>query len=309
MNRINIAKCAVICDYIPVVSTVTSLVHIFNRTFQNRADYLSPYARYLNARTIKFHLLNLIPVVNIIVSIIFKIVLNSSLRAKALASALTDQELENRQYPYAAGPAAIGSKCFNNAEIIRQYRPSGVSMPFSDDPDTVIFHFPGNKNVVFQQASNGCTAGASCMLALDHGRVLDINVMRARNLSPIERCEEDLRSVGLEVETTPGFEIYDDFRLSFSKTRLADDMAANGPCITVIQDAGANVAHAIVIDAVNLQDNTATIRDPWHGWMIDVNLDALITRLNTRVQVNVLGERVFHTRFIHIKNKDSALVV
>lgn len=308
MNKINFSKIIVACDYVPIVSTVSNLVHIFQRVYR-QIDYLSQYGRYLNARNITYHILNLIPIVNIFATCFFRQFSNSSLRARPEQSDLTSQELNYRHSPYEAGPTLAGGSVFHSHEIVRGYNPSGISIPYSESLDTIVYHFPGNRHIIFQQAANGCTAGASCMLALDHGKRVNIDVMRVRQPSPITQSELDLLDAGLNLDTTLGEQLYDVQARSFSKMKLAIDLVTKGPCVTAIQDNGANVGHAIVLDAINLQDNTATIRDPWHGWMIDVNLDALILRLNNKVLEDDSGQRIFYTRFIHIANKDVPLVV
>ena len=55
------------CDWIPVVSTVTNLTHLFARCFDIRND---SYKVYLNKHDVKQNILNLLPIINVINKII-----------------------------------------------------------------------------------------------------------------------------------------------------------------------------------------------------------------------------------------------
>jgi hypothetical protein len=49
----------------------------------------------------------------------------------------------------------------------------------------------------------------------------------------------------------------------------------HGPCIVPISDPVAG-GHFIVVDQFNAQDNSVTIRDPWHGWRIHMTREYFV---------------------------------
>ena len=123
------------------------------------------------------------------------------------------------------------------------------------------------KHVLLQQGARACAVTAVAMLVLDLEKtppdfstgkmVSDDQVVKwveKSGLKPI--CSEKL-----------------------SKELLVERIKKYGPGILGISHPDAK-GHDVILDAIDLLKKTATIRDPYHGWMITMKLAPLMSWVN-----------------------------
>ena len=123
--------------------------------------------------------------------------------------------------------------------------------------------------ILQQQARRGCTAAAAAMLILQHEKFPDLLRIMRCELGNKETIQCDLSKSGLqsiiyEVRNTP-----QDLRVS---------LLAKGSGIIGISDCEVG-GHEIVIDDVSEDLMLVRLRDPYHGWEISIDSQALIKRL------------------------------
>jgi hypothetical protein len=122
------------------------------------------------------------------------------------------------------------------------------------------------KWVIFQQGTQGCTAGSSAFLMLDHGVIPRRDVLSGRTGAPMEIVEQDLNAQGLNAivtleRTVPSADL----------SALRDLILRNGSAAMRIKFGNHNgIGHAIVVDDISEDLTRVRLRDPWHGWDITV---------------------------------------
>ncbi len=125
------------------------------------------------------------------------------------------------------------------------------------------------RHVILQQAAKSCGPSCAAMLILDHGKKPNYDTIRNISLSNTDRVARWIEDAGLQSKTTD---------LSVEKDRvgaLIKCLNADGPGVLSIRHDEIG-GHFIVLDAISVDDNTATIRDPCHGWALTMKLDVLI---------------------------------
>lgn len=135
------------------------------------------------------------------------------------------------------------------------------------------------KWVIQQQATRGCTAAATQMLIKDHGGKVDASALRLRNLGSDETMVKDIRKAGLEPLVTKNVR---------DLKQVQDLVNQNGSAIISI--GGELAGHVLIVDAL-LQDS-ARIRDPYHGWEITVTRSALEKRFSAGNDVIQIAPKV-----------------
>lgn len=137
--------------------------------------------------------------------------------------------------------------------------------------------------VIQQQATRGCTAGSAEMLIADRGGAINVANLRYTNLGNSETVASRIRRAGFVPVVT---EIRGASRRD-ALVQLQNLLNRHGPA--EINIGGEIGGHSIVVDAIDLDANTAIIRDPWHGWRLTVRLSALESRMGpstTAVQIS-----------------------
>lgn len=124
------------------------------------------------------------------------------------------------------------------------------------------------KHVILQQALKSCVPTCVAMLILDHGETPNYELCRTTNLANSDQAVVWLKKAKLESRIS---KIPEDNTKEF----LSECLKAHGPGILGIHHPSIS-AHVVVLDEISLETNEAVIRDPFHGWMISVKLDALI---------------------------------
>lgn len=137
--------------------------------------------------------------------------------------------------------------------------------------DEVVSTSEEGKHVILQQAVRSCFPSALTMLALDFKGTPLFDIMATTNITSAERKVHYLKQTGLQFVThslsgTPA-----------QKVETLEQLLTKGrPGILIIEhpDLG---GHSVVLDEVSRQKGTATLRDPYHGWMITMRLPPLMT--------------------------------
>jgi hypothetical protein len=122
------------------------------------------------------------------------------------------------------------------------------------------------KHVILQQALRSCVPTCVGMLVLDHGKIPNYFDIANADLANEQLAEMWFKEAGLASKCS---------YLDRKKTTLVQSLNNHGPGILSINhpDVG---GHVIILDEISIQKQTATIRDPFHGWMITVRLQSLL---------------------------------
>ena len=149
---------------------------------------------------------------------------------------------------------------YSDKSILKVY-PVTHSMKIIQEPRSVTVYFTENKKpIIQQQSTRGCSAAATAMLILEHEKPIDLVELTRRNLGTPEKKIKDLENAGLTPLSTRCATLAD----------LQECLKKQGPAIVSV-DSGAG-SHSIILDA--LSESSTRIRDPYHGWEIEITLDA-----------------------------------
>jgi Papain-like cysteine protease AvrRpt2 len=121
------------------------------------------------------------------------------------------------------------------------------------------------RHVILQQAAASCVPTSVAMIVLDHGGKPDYNSIKETHFAEDEDAVNWIQKAGFSAKLT--LLPHTDKIQTLSKC-----LKEYGPGALCIygNDIG---GHEIVLDAI--EDDMATIRDPFHGWCIDIRLDVL----------------------------------
>lgn len=175
--------------------------------------------------------------------------------------------------PRAAG--ATSGDVFKDEDIFRVYGFNDVVNPYAENPNVTFFKCD-DLHIGVQESPEGCSAGVAAMLALDHEKLVNYHDFKSRTAAGYDRITQDLQSVGLNVHQTPMQDLQAGLAGSLSIKQLQDAIIARGPACVRIQPPSSKMAHWVIVDEVNTYSHIVTIRDPWHGYMIGVSLDAFL---------------------------------
>jgi hypothetical protein len=137
-----------------------------------------------------------------------------------------------------------------------------------------------NKHVILQQALRSCVPTCVGMLLLDAGKTPEFKAIERVDLATASQAEFWIKSSGCEPKVT---KLQNDVIPVLSQCLKQD-----GPGIIFVEDSVLG-GHAIILDCIDLENNTATIRDPFHGWMIDISLETLV-KLSPNVIIHVITD-------------------
>ncbi len=126
------------------------------------------------------------------------------------------------------------------------------------------------KHLLLQQAARSCVPTAIAMLALDAGKNIDFSeVFVDRGRTDDEKIDL-IKAAGLTPLVVDHCGESEEERMKFLQSRIEE----YGPALLVVVDRLVG-GHTIILDKVSIEEGRATIRDPLHGWMIDVELSSL----------------------------------
>lgn len=133
------------------------------------------------------------------------------------------------------------------------------------------------KAVIQQQAKRGCTAAVSAMLIYDNDKKFALEDLLSRNLGQNDTILYDIEKAGLE----PTEERIENANPIVS---LKQAIEKAGSAIITVTDESIG-GHVIMVDHIDLEKNIARIRDPYHGWEIDITLEALQKRFRPKENI------------------------
>lgn len=148
---------------------------------------------------------------------------------------------------------------FPDHEILTVHQPvrseftSGV-----EETEQIKVKYTSNKRpIIQQQATRGCTYAAAAMLIHQHKRRFSVSTLKSTNLGDDTSIFHALSTAGL----TP-------FKNRFANLeQLNHAINQDGPAIVsvITEEIG---AHEVIVDAVT--DTFVLIRDPYHGWEVEI---------------------------------------
>ena len=124
--------------------------------------------------------------------------------------------------------------------------------------------------IIQQQCLRGCTAATAAMMILQNGKMLSeyqSQLLYRCGLRDESQIEADLSYVGLRSRITNAY------TLQNLRSLLLDQ----GTGIAEISDSDVG-GHSIILDEVSEDLQTVRLRDPFHGWEISVNSEAVVKR-------------------------------
>jgi hypothetical protein len=127
-----------------------------------------------------------------------------------------------------------------------------------------------DKAILPQIGSYACTAACSAMLILDHGRKPNLTALFERVSGDTDLIVQDLDRAHLAAAmyTTPEGEKVD--------PSVLEVLIKRGPLIVFLDTNPGS--HAVVLDEFDPRLNRATLRDPFHGWMVRTTAHAISRR-------------------------------
>jgi Papain-like cysteine protease AvrRpt2 len=288
-------------EAIPCLSTITSIACMALKCSINVKSKTS-LGLYLNSLSFGYLALTLIPIVNVI-AFIFKsrLCANSAQFAKTNHVTLANKVASSAKPPQVgsasvknktsdiytslyAAQAALSSRpraagatsgdVFTEDDILRKYEFTEAVNPYEAFDPRITFMKCDDVHVGLQESPEGCSAGVAAMLALDHGKVVNYHEFKSRKAACYARITQDLEGAGLTVKSTPLENLEDPASKELVIDRLKASIQENGPTCVRIQPVGSTMAHWVIVDDVSLEQHMVTLRDPWHGYMIGVTLDA-----------------------------------
>ncbi len=161
-----------------------------------------------------------------------------------------------------------------------------IPAQYRHPPSTLLWYgIKGRKHIYQQAGKKTDVAACAGMLLLDHGKDIPRTFGSNANLGKMEGLIPDLGSYGLSAEIR-----YID--RGVKKEAMIDSLRK------IQNDYGSIILsidcelyrHAIILDEINTDRGTATIRDPYHGWIIEIFLDALFKSRRIETIVYITSE-------------------
>lgn len=162
-------------------------------------------------------------------------------------------------FPHLEGLSLYGKHHYGNSfqdhEILRTHPPvrqeefAGVSVQFTAH----------GKPIIQQQATRGCTAGVTAMLIYEQTGKFDSTELAMRNLGHDSTIEYDFHKAGVPFLSTKCSSLED----------LQARIDEHGSAIVTVNSIG---GHVVLVDKIT--DTSVRIRDPYHGWEVDVKRSA-----------------------------------
>lgn len=134
------------------------------------------------------------------------------------------------------------------------------------------------KAIIQQQGARGCAAASTAMLIADHKKSINVHRLVSCNFSPADTKITDLEQAGLTPITTT-------IKNPQMLEKLEKQIKKQGSALVTISDE--ETSHAIVVDAVNLQEKSVRLRDPYHGWEITVKAASFLARFHGGMIIQV----------------------
>ncbi len=161
------------------------------------------------------------------------------------------------------GPCNI----FSDEEIVSLHE---VVMTTHQEDGLNIDYSTDLKAIIQQQSLRGCAMASAAMLLKDFGVSPSFDTLSNANLGDDELIKAEFRKYGFDAIKTEFKDI----------NQLRQSIEKYGSCELTISDPLVGW-HSIVVDSVTEDLLFTTLRDPYHGWQITINSEALIARAPT----------------------------
>lgn len=125
------------------------------------------------------------------------------------------------------------------------------------------------RHVLLQPGTRACVLTVGAMMLLDQGRRPDWKQVAGSNLETQDDLRRFLERGGGKPITTA----LPRGPLPARISRLAELIEKQGPA--ALEVGGHLGGHQVLLDSVDLRENVAMLREPFHGWEIGIALDAL----------------------------------
>ena len=177
-------------------------------------------------------------------------------------------------FPHLEGLCPYGRHPYGNSfqdhEILRIHPPVHQEK-FHGVPVQFTAH---GKPIIQQQATRGCTAGVTAMLIYEQTGKFNSSELAMRNLGTDSTIEFDFHQARVPFVSTKCSSLED----------LQARIEEHGSAIVTVNSIG---GHVVLVDEVT--DTSVRIRDPYHGWEVDVKrsaFEASWSKGNTVFQVD-----------------------
>lgn len=132
------------------------------------------------------------------------------------------------------------------------------------------------KHVILQQTVKSCVPTCVGMLALDHGKIPNYDLIAETSLANDEKQVAWLKELGFTIYPIKltGKELDNWPKILF------DRLAEHGPGILDVYHPAIG-EHVVILDEISKDLRRATIRDSFHGRMVTISIDLLQKWMNT----------------------------
>lgn len=203
----------------------------------------------------------------------------------------------NRHYPPGhAGETKIGgisvysitTPRFVDKDILAvNLRPEEFQSHFSDPQGGApvrVGQLPNNRHVILQIGWLGGAQACAEMIKKDRGIEPNVPLLKTAHFTDIGDLRIDLMRAGLQVDIrqfdTSRFSLPDNLRPLEAFNILNRTVKDHGPIILSLEHG--TRSHALIMDGLN--GHAVSVRDPFHGWSIEVSEQAFTAQLGTRVK-------------------------
>lgn len=213
--------------------------------------------------------------------------------------ALCDTVMTDASGKFSFEKSASGYLVFQNRDILRVNLRAKGEFPASFEGLPVGVADSG-RHVIQQSGMQGCVGASTNMVLMDFGRKPDLEWQRSSHFDNESHILAALQRAGLQAELisiprrhTPPRGIEDRIKVLSSLDAQAESLErAAGSGNPVLLALSCEVGgHQVVLDAFSRERNRATIRDPLHGWSIDVSCAAVLARFGSSTAIVVSDPR------------------
>jgi hypothetical protein len=131
------------------------------------------------------------------------------------------------------------------------------------------------RHVIQQIGMRACTASVTNMIRLDKGIKPDVQIEYTRNIGTLEQIASELNISGINAVTNTPTE-----RLPIRAREQILESALKESRSIILSVGGEIGGHVIILDKFDTETNTATIRDPYHGWSIKTDARGIANRFD-----------------------------
>lgn len=179
--------------------------------------------------------------------------------------------IERSYPPIGALEGTVTKKLPDGTRVIVSEFPHGLAFQDHEIKRVIVKHLPDpeiartqdGKVVIQQQGARGCTTACTTMLLADHGKPIEWELLQFADLGDNDAMIREIKKGELqEIETNV---------TSMEELRTA--ILKDGPAIVTVNLGFGG--HVIIVDDISADFKTAILRDPYHGWQIEISGDTL----------------------------------